>query len=62
VLTAGYLQYSEGTFSFVKRLGKRIWSRLAKLCMPLYEIDAMTRFLLSEHFDIGAAYAQYRSL
>ena len=30
--------------------------------MPLYEIGAMTRFLLSVHFDICAAYAQYRSL
>lgn len=49
-------------FSFMKRIGKRIWSRLAKLCVPLYEIGAMTRFLLSEHFDIGAAYAQYGSL
>ena len=46
----------------MKRIGKRIWSRLAKLFVPLYEIGAMTRFLLSEHFDIGAAYAQYGSL
>lgn len=62
-LTAGYLQYSEGTlFLLMKLIGKRIWSRLAKLFVPLYEIGAMTRLLLSEHFDIGAAYAQYGSL
>ena len=62
VLTAGYLQYSEGTLSFMRRIDKRIWSRLAKLCVSLYKIGATTRFLLSEHFDIGAAYAQYGSL
>lgn len=35
---------------------------LSEIIVPLYEIGATTRFLLSEHFDIGAAYAQYGSL
>ena len=36
----------------MKRIDKRIWTRLAKLCVPLYEIGAMTRFLLSKHLKL----------